>query len=77
VTEQMRALLRWQEEEPLRHARAMLVKEQRRRDLDVELFGDFSEYYGVKSLLEDDSDDYTSDDDGEDGDSDASSGYMS
>lgn len=77
VTERMKALLRWQDEEPIRHARAMLVKEQRRRDLDVELFGDFSEYYGVKSLLEDDSDDYSSEGDAEEEDSDGSSGYIS
>jgi hypothetical protein len=77
VTEQMRALQKWKEDEPIRHARQMLREEQRRRDLDVELFGDFSEYYGMKSLLEEDTDDSSSEGDVEEDDSDASSDYMS
>ena len=77
VTDHMRALQKWKEEEPARRARELLREEQRRRDLDVELFGDFSEYYGMKSLLEEDTDDSSSESDEEGADSDASSDYMS
>ena len=69
-----RRLEEWEADAPRREAWAWLVKEQARRDQENELLGPASEYWGMKSLLEPDTDSEPEsepedeDDDGESGD---------
>ena len=69
-----RRLEEWEADAPRREAWAWLVKEQARRDQENELLGPASEYWGMKSLLEPDTDSEAEsepedeDDDGESGD---------